>query len=306
MADPSNPGALSGGPNNMPGGSTWNVMFAQSLNANSREPVFTVSQASDHIIHTGSISNGGTFGSSDRSLLDFFNIAIGPDGLANIFNADNGTSGLHINYIRQNSGPLALTNPSAVTCLPIPPLVSVDSVMTHGSAGPFPVNFPLPPNSSPRGVECRSSSALGTGNYSIVFTFLNDLTSVSGANVTFHDPASGTGTVMNTLLGPGLNQCTVNLTNVSTGQYIRITLNDVMDMAGNAGNVVSPQMGMLIGDVDATGRVDGNDVSGVQSHTRQTTSGTNFRDDIDATGRIDGNDVSKTQAHTRTGLPSSP
>src|SRR5205807_2750763 len=114
IADPSNPGSLSGGPNNMPAGSSWKVMFAQSLNANSREPVFSVSQASDHIIHTGSISNGGTFGSADRSLLDFFEVAIGPDGLANIFNADNGTRGLHINYFRKNGGPITVTNPSAV------------------------------------------------------------------------------------------------------------------------------------------------------------------------------------------------
>src|SRR5438067_1144338 len=113
---PTAPGQLTGGQNAMPGGSQWNVMFGQSLNANSREPVFAVTKASDHIIHTGSISNGGLTGSSDRSLLDFFKVAIGPDGKANIFNADNGTAALHINFIRQSSGPVALVNARSVTC----------------------------------------------------------------------------------------------------------------------------------------------------------------------------------------------
>src|SRR4029077_6159961 len=141
VADPTNPGALSGGPNNMPSTAAWTVMFAQSLNANSREPVFsTPSQASDHVIHTCSISNCGTFGSSDRSLLDFFSVSVGPDGLSNIFCADNDSSGggtTHINYMRQNSGPLAVANPSAVTCVPLPVLTSVVSEKTHGSAGTF-------------------------------------------------------------------------------------------------------------------------------------------------------------------------
>ena len=304
VADPSNPGALTGGPNNMPPASSWNVMFAQSLNANSREPVFTVSQASDHIIHTGSISNGGTFGSSDRSLLDFFQIAIGPDGMANIFCADNDSTGpgtTHINYIRQSSGPLALANPSAVTCLPVPPLTKVVSEKIHDGAGAKDINFPL---TGTRGVECRGTGS--TNDYTLIFTFLNPLTGVAGAGVTNHTPSNGTGSVSSTLLGPGANQCTVNLTHVSTGQYITVTLNNVMDKANNSGNVVSPQMGILVGDVDATGRVDGNDVSAVQSHTRQTVGDANFRFDVDTTGRIDGNDVSDTQAHTRTGLPSSP
>ena len=107
-------------------------------------------------------------------------------------------------------------------------------------------------------------------------------------------------------MGPNPNQYTVNLTGVTNAQYIAVTLNSVVDAAGNSGNVVSPQLGVLVGDVDATGRVDGNDVSGVQSHTRQITASNNYRFDVDATGRIDGNDVSATQAHTRTGLPSPP
>src|SRR6266404_3301931 len=49
----------------------------------------------DHVNHTGSISTGGLTGSSDRSLADFFQIAIDPTNhLINIAYADNhaGTS----------------------------------------------------------------------------------------------------------------------------------------------------------------------------------------------------------------------
>jgi hypothetical protein len=310
VADLMNPGALTGGPNNMPTNASWNVMFAQSLNANAREPVFSApAQASDHVIHTGSISNGGTFGSSDRSLLDFFSVSVGPDGLANIFCADNDSSGAgttHINYMRQNSGPLAVANPGAVTCLPIPPLASVVSRMTHGGAGTFDVNLPLPPNSSPRGVECRSGISGVPGNYSVVFTFVNNLTTVAGATVTAHNPSNGTGTVTNTLLGPGPNQCTVNLTNVSTGQYLTITLNNVTDMAGSAGNVVSPQMGVLVGDTNADGFVNSADISQTKAQSGNTVTSSNFREDVNADGFHNSADIGLTKSKSGTALPSTP
>src|SRR6185503_980522 len=88
-----------------PADTHWNTMFAQSLNAHQREPVFTISQVSDHIMHNGGICNQGllcqiTTG-GDRSLADFFQVAIGPDGLANIVFADNGSSSTHATFARQ-------------------------------------------------------------------------------------------------------------------------------------------------------------------------------------------------------------
>jgi hypothetical protein len=62
-------------------------------------------------------------------------------------------------------------------------------------------------------------------------------------------------------------------------------------------------MGVLLGDVDSTTQVDGNDVSSVQGKTRQTPDSSNFRMDVNCTGLIDGNDVSLTQGNTRNGLP---
>jgi hypothetical protein len=171
----------------------------------------------------------------------------------------------------------------------VPPLVNVGSRMTQGSAGAFNVDLPL---IGKRGVECRNSN----GNYSIVFTFVNDVASCGSAGTTGGSAVSG----------PNSNQCTENLTGVANAEYIDIGLNNIVDSQNNMGNV-SVQMGVLLGDVNATGIVDGNDVSAVQSHTRQPVNGNAMaRFDVNATGAIDGNDVSITQAHTRTSLPSPP
>jgi len=73
----------------------WNVFVAESVNGHAIPPVFTFSQATDHSNHKGQISTGGLLGSSDRSLADFFQIAIDPTNhLVNIAYADNhaGTS----------------------------------------------------------------------------------------------------------------------------------------------------------------------------------------------------------------------
>jgi PKD repeat protein len=192
-----------------------------------------------------------------------------------------------------------------------PPVTAIESWMTHGSiTTPFKINLPL---TRPRGVECRSSASLGPGNYMMVFSFAHNLTSVAGASVTADDPASGTGAVSgspivgpNASLGLAANQCAINLTNVSNGQYITVTLTGAHDVAG-ANFGAAQQMGVLIGDVNATGGVDGNDVAAVQSQTRQpVNSDAEARFDVNATGGIDGNDVAITQGHTRTSLPSTP
>jgi len=289
VADPMNPAQLSGGPNAMPAGSTWNVMFAQSQNANSREPVFTVSQASDHIIHTGSISNGGLFGSSDRSLLDFFEVAIGPDGLGNVFCADNGAAGTHINYMRQNSGPIAVTNPSAVTCVPHITPVSAVSRKTHDVAGDFDIDL-LPPAA---GIECRKGQGANSDQHKVVITFAGNV-SVGGASV-----VSGTGSVGSFTVSGAV--VTVNLTGVANAQRIIIELSNVND-GTNTGIALVP-MAVLLGDVDASGRVDATDVFQVRQQTLQNANSSNFRTDVDTSGRIDSTDVFITRQQTLTSLP---
>jgi hypothetical protein len=66
-------------------------------------------------------------------------------------------------------------------------------------------------------------------------------------------------------------------------------------------------LGILVGDVNASGRVDAADVSLVRQQTLQTVNdnpGTsNFREDINASGRIDAADVSIARQQTLTSLP---
>jgi hypothetical protein len=276
-------------------------MFAQSLNANSREPVFTVVQPNPaNVIHNGQISTGGLLGSSDRSLLDFMEVAVGPDGLANIIFADNAGQGTRAEYTRQISGPLAKATPTFPTCLPIPVPTSVVSRKVHGTAGTFDINLPL---IGTRGVEDRGTGS--TNDYTLVFTFPNNLTSVAGATVSAHDPASGTGTVCGTS-GPSGNQYTVQLCGVSTAQYITVTLTNVVDTAGNSGNVVGPQMGVLVGDVTANGVVSNTDVSSVKTQVAAPVTASNFRNDVNFNGVISNTDVSVTKAQVGTTLPSTP
>jgi hypothetical protein len=76
-------------------------------NALSGAPVFTLSEATDHPNHMGSISTGGLTGSSDRSLADFFQIAIDPTNhLINLAFADNhaGTSVTYFTRQRRETG----------------------------------------------------------------------------------------------------------------------------------------------------------------------------------------------------------
>jgi hypothetical protein len=199
-----------------------------------------------------------------------------------------------------NGGNGTVANVYLLTWTPLS-LSGVVSEKVHTGVGNFDVNLPL---TGTRGVECRTPGNLpngATGDYQLIFTFSNNLQSVGSVNVT------GTASVGSSAMGPNPNQYTVNLTTVSDAQYVQVNLSNVTDTLGNTASISSPQMGVLIGDVNASGGVDGNDVAAVQAHTRQAVdSNAQARFDVNANGTIDGNDVSTTQGQTRTSLPSSP
>jgi PKD repeat protein len=175
--------------------------------------------------------------------------------------------------------------------------VAVVSRMTHGSiTPPFEVNLPL---TGTRGVECRSGGP--NGNYTMVFEFANPLTSVGGASVT-----SGTGSVSSSAIGLNKNEYIVNLTGVANAQYIRVTLTNVLDSASNSGNVVGPQMGVLIGDTTANGLVNSSDIGQTQSQSGIPVTSSNFREDVTVNGAINSSDISLVQSESGTGLPSAP
>jgi hypothetical protein len=101
----------------------WYVDFAQVRSAASAAPQISRSRISDHIVHHGSICQKGilcvTRLGDDRSLGDFFELAIGPDGMAQIAWTDNGNKGAvgapprRVFWAKQATGPSALVATTA-------------------------------------------------------------------------------------------------------------------------------------------------------------------------------------------------
>ncbi len=171
-------------------------------------------------------------------------------------------------------------------------LTRVVSRMVHGSAGAFDVDL-----TNGNGIECRSGGV--NGDYTLVFTFTNPLASVAGASIT-----SGAGSVVNSNVdGNDSHNYIVNLTGVTNVQVVTVSLSNVTDALGNSSPAVAGSMGVLIGDVNASRRVDAADVSLVRQQTLQPVTSANFRADINASGRIDAADVSIARQQTLTLLP---
>jgi len=273
----------------------WNVFFAQSLNAADREPVFTVSQASDHVMHKGPICNVGILcGNGTRQLLDFFQVAIGPDGLSHIMFADTGASNgtPHVTYARQISGPASLTNPVTVTCLATPSIQPVSAVShkIHGQAGPFDINLPLTGNP---GIECRTGGV--NGDHTVIISFANTV-SVGTISVTSTD---GMAMVSSSSVNGAV--VTVNLTKVTNAQTITVNLTNVSD-GTNTGNV-GVAMGVLEGDTTGNRAVNSSDISQTQSQSGQLVTAANFREDVTINGFINSSDIAVVQSRSGTALP---
>ena len=163
----------------------------------------------------------------------------------------------------------------------------------HGSAGSFDANLPA----AGLGIEERTA---GSGNsYQVVFTFANPVTL---SNATITPGTNGTGSIAGAIVSG--NHITINLTNVSNAQRLLINLLGISD--GAVSNDFSVPMGILTGDVNGNRSVEGNDVSAVQTRTRQRVDSSTFVYDVNANGSIEGSDVSTTQAHTRTSIPARP
>jgi hypothetical protein len=72
-------------------GAVWNLFYSSSLNALSTAPSFTPNEVNEpgHPIKFGDISTGGLGGTEDRSLGDFFQVHVGPQGQAIISYVDD-------------------------------------------------------------------------------------------------------------------------------------------------------------------------------------------------------------------------
>ncbi len=184
-----------------------------------------------------------------------------------------------VGYYYNGSVSLTLTEHYAV---PPVQLNAVVSRKTHGSAGTFDVG--LPQTGQP-GIECRDGGT--NGDYTIIFTFANTLASVGGASVT-----SGTGTVSSRNIDSNdFRNYVVNLTGVTNAQVIKVSLTNVTDSAGDFSSAVSTSMGVLVGDVNASGVVTSGDTNLCKAQALQPVTNANFRNDVNASGSITTGDV---------------
>jgi hypothetical protein len=185
---------------------------------------------------------------------------------------------------------------AAVTVLrntTITPL-GVVSRKVHGSAGTFDIDLPLTGGPA---IECRSSGA--NGDYTLVFTFANRLSSAGSANVT-----TGTGSVNSSNIDSNdAHNYIVNLAGVTNAQAITVSLANVTDSADNFSSAVSASMGVLLGDVNSNGVVSNTDVASVKAQVAAPVDSSNFRDDVNANGVISNTDVSTTKAQVGTQMP---
>ena len=211
-----------------------------------------------------------------------------------------GTYSNTASFTTSNDGSGSASDSEAVIC-PVQ-LASVVSRLNHTGVGDFDITMPL---SGTRGVECRASASLGAGNYTIVFSFSNTLSSVGGASPS----ESGCGTIgVGTTMISGSDYI-VNLTGVCNAQYATVTLTNVNDSAGHhSDNVASPQMGFLIGDTSADGVVNAADITQTrrQSGNVVAPDGSNFREDVTVDGVINSADITAVRRQSGNALPTPP
>ncbi len=92
-------------PNDLDG--IWNIEMVQSLNALDAKPAFTQTRVSEKPIHIGQVCTAGIACAvgGDRSLLDFIEVQLDPQGLANVAWTENANGARHVAFSRQVAGP---------------------------------------------------------------------------------------------------------------------------------------------------------------------------------------------------------
>jgi hypothetical protein len=180
--------------------------------------------------------------------------------------------------------------------LPPPPAVPLAGVAARKfHVAPTFFDIPLPLTGNP-GIECRSGGV--DGDQTMVFTFVNPLTSVGGASVT-----SGAGTVTIGVIGANTREYVVNLTGVSNAQTITVNLTNVTDSLGNNSMTVTAPMGVLQGDTNGDRFVNAGDTTQTRSRSGQTTTATNFRSDVNTDSVINSGDQIAVRSRSGTFLP---
>jgi uncharacterized delta-60 repeat protein len=135
-------------------------------------------------------------------------------------------------------------------------LMGADSRKIHGNAGTFDINLPL---TGTPAVESRD----GHGNYTLVFTFSNDVTG-GGATIT-----EGSAKIAGSPTYSG-KTIEVNLAEVSDGQTITVMLSDVTDRLETTLPPTSVRVSFLAGDTNGDGVVNSGDALQTRSRSGQT------------------------------------
>jgi phosphatidylinositol-3-phosphatase len=166
--------------------------------------------------------------------------------------------------------------------------VTAVSRKVHGGSGTFDIPLPL---AGPPGIECRSGGP--TNDYEIVVGF--------GAPVTFSDAqvTQGSGSVSSASVSG--NQVLLNLTGVTNGQTVEVTLRDVSG-AVRAADLVVP-MSVLLGDTSGDRSVNSADISQTKAQSGRAVSSGNFREDVTADGALNSADISLVKSKSGTALP---
>jgi Dockerin type I domain len=85
------------------------------------------------------------------------------------------------------------------------------------------------------------------------------------------------------------------LTGVSNQQYISVVLVNAKVSTGAIGNVIGPQMGVLIGDINGDGQAHSGDLILMKRQMLQSVNNnrgtSDFREDVNADGNVDSGDL---------------
>lgn len=116
----------------------WKVYFAQSFNASSDTPTFNIAEVTEpeHVIHGSNISEGGTTGSANRNLIDYFQISFDPNGAAVIAYTDD-----HNDYDGNTYVAHQISGPSINDAKPLPAPVE-GNALTIPPGEQFPPRLP--------------------------------------------------------------------------------------------------------------------------------------------------------------------
>jgi PKD repeat protein len=173
-------------------------------------------------------------------------------------------------------------------------VAKVASRKVHGTAGTFDIDLPL---TGDAGIECRAPGA--NNSYQLVYKF-NKPVSVAGVAT----PTQGTATAgIATINSSDPTEVLVPLTGVTNQQHVLVSLSGVQGGINEVANNQVARLDVLVGDIDASRRVDSTDVFQVRQQSLKNANSANFRTDVDGSGRIDSTDVFMTRQNSLKGLP---